>query len=380
MDSSGQDNSDNTEHIIELIKTLFDNGYEKDKEKLIRKINKLSDEDKTFINDKAKTLIDIDNDMKNTIKSENLILSLNKLQMNILTLFLMSRIPECSNDINLILKNFNKKIANVNEIIKYNLDDKNNTSDGDSANSSTEEPQTPKGSPTSTNQLTSQKEYDQDHEDQQKKLKELKDQLKENDQEHEDQLKKLKELKDQLKENDQEHEDQLKKIRDQAKNHNKQLQYLEDQLKKLTDQAKIGIEQVQKIQNDKDLLDQTIKEEKEELDELTEELKKQLENNKKTYNTPVLIKQETATNSVFKINSIDELYNYIQKFNKDYNINNMSMNVNKIPDNIKQPFLVGIDNPEYTKIVKENLNEKYTYKRLFSLVEKLKAKYKDIST
>ena len=359
MDSSGQDNSDNTEHIIELIKTLFDNGYEKDKEKLIRKINKLSDEDKTFINDKAKTLIDIDNDMKNTIKSENLILSLNKLQMNILTLFLMSRIPECSNDINLILKNFNKKIANVNEIIKYNLDDKNNTSDGDSANSSTEEPQTPKGSPTSTNQLTSQKEYDQDHEDQQKKLKEL---------------------KDQLKENDQEHEDQLKKIRDQAKNHNKQLQYLEDQLKKLTDQAKIGIEQVQKIQNDKDLLDQTIKEEKEELDELTEELKKQLENNKKTYNTPVLIKQETATNSVFKINSIDELYNYIQKFNKDYNINNMSMNVNKIPDNIKQPFLVGIDNPEYTKIVKENLNEKYTYKRLFSLVEKLKAKYKDIST
>ena len=127
-------------------------------------------------------------------------------------------------------------------------------------------------------------------------------------------------------------------------------------------------------------MDQTIKEEKEELDELTEELKKQLENNKKTYNTPVLIKQETATNSVFKINSIDELYNYIQKFNKDYNINNMSMNVNKIPDNIKQPFLVGIDNPEYTKIVKENLNEKYTYKRLFSLVEKLKAKYKDIST
>jgi hypothetical protein len=316
MESTSEDNSDKTKHIIELIEMLFNNGNEKDKYKLIRKINKLSDEDKTFINDKAKTLIDIDNNMITTINSEKLILSLNKLQMNILTLFLMSRIPECSNDINLILKNFNEKIANVNKIIKYNLDDKNNTSD--SANSSTEEPQTPKGSPT--------------------------EQKNENDKNVS--LIKLK-------------EQETKNINEELQKKEKEKEALEELNKQLKervelDQKKLD-EELQKLRNENT----------------------QLKEKTATCNRPILKEHKKITNTKYKINSLDELYKYIHDFNKDTDINIQSMNTDNIQDLTKNNFLLGIDNLKYKQIVEEILNNKYTYKRLFSLVEKIKNKYKD---
>jgi hypothetical protein len=293
MDSSVQDESDKTNHIIKLIETLFNNGDDNDKNRLVRKIDKLSNEDKSFINQKAKTLINIDDDMKNTIKSKNLITSLNKLQMNILTLFLMSRIPECSDEINLILKNFNEKIANVNEIIKYNLDDINttNSSDEDLQTSASKEslteqekkqPKTPDGSPT-----------DQENE---------KDVL----------IKKLKE---------------------------------ENYLKQ-----------------------QKLYEEEKKLKEKTE-----------TCNIPLKKNEEAVIKNGYKINSLDELYNYITDFNKEYSIDNRTMDTTPIEPSIKNNFLSKIDNPEYKRIVEETLNGKYTYKRLFSLIEKIKAKYQDIS-
>lgn len=284
MDSSGQVESDKTDNIIQLIETLFNNGDDNDKDRLVRKIDKLSDEDKLFINGKAKTLIDIDINMENTIKSENLITSLNKLQMNILTLFLMSRIPECSDGINLILKNFNQKIANVNEIIKYNLDDNNSTSNSD--NSSTEEPQTPKGSP--TNQLKSQIDK-------------------------EDQLKKLKEKQD-----------------------------IEDKLSIITDQL----------------------------------TKKQLEDNV-SGNRPVPKKKVNVTNDTLKINTIDDLYNYITDFNKDNRIDTKSMSNEKINKSLIEKFLLGIDNTTYKAFVENIIAKKYTYKRLFGLPERIKYNYKD---
>jgi hypothetical protein len=309
MESTSQDKSDKTKHIIGLIEMLFNNGNEKDKERLIRKINKLSDEDKTFINDKAKTLIDIDNNMEKTINSENLILSLNKLQMNILTLFLMSRIPECSNDINLILKNFNNKIANVNEIIKYNLDDKNNTSD--SANSSTEEPQTPKGSPTEQKKVQPPTEQE---------TKNINEELQKKEKEKEA----LEELNKQLKER------------------------FELDKKKLD-------EELQKLRNENT----------------------QLKEKTATCNRPILKEQKEIPNTEYKINSIDELYKYIHDFNKDNDININSMDTRNIPDLTKNSFLSGIDNLYYKQIVEKILNKKYTYKRLFSLVEKIKNDYTD---
>jgi hypothetical protein len=325
MESTSEDNSDKTKHIIELIETLFDNGDEKDKERLIRKINKLSDEDKTFINDKAKTLIDIDNNMITTINSEKLILSLNKLQMNILTLFLMSRIPECSNDINLILKNFNEKIANVNKIIKYNLDDKNNTSD--SANYSTEEPQTPKGSPT-----------------EQKKVQPSTEQENENDKNVS--LIKLK-------------EQETKNINEELQKKEKEKEALEELNKQLKERVEL----------DKKKLD-------EELQKLKNE-NTQLKEKTATCNRPKPKEQKKIPNTEYKINSLDDLYKYIHDFNKDTDINNQSMNTQNIQDLTKNSFLSGIDNLEYKQIVEEILNKKYTYKRLFSLVEKIKKKYRD---
>jgi hypothetical protein len=313
MESTSEDNSDKTKHIIELIEMLFNNGNEKDKERLIRKINKLSDEDKTFINDKAKTLIDIDNDMKNTIKSENLILSLNKLQMNILTLFLMSRIPECSNDINLILKNFNNKIANVNEIIKYNLDDKNNTSD--SANSSTEEPQTPKGSPT-----------------EQKKVEPSTEQENENDKNIS--LIKLK-------------EQETKNINEELQKKEKEKEALEELNKQLKERVKL----YQK--------------------KLDEELQKQTE----TCNRPILKEQEIAKKGAFKINSIDELYNYITAFNKENFISINSMSNDNIDKSLIDKFLLGIDNTTYKNFVNDIIKNKYTFKRLFGLPDRIKFYY-----
>lgn len=315
METSGHDESDKTNHIIKLIETLFNDGNDKDR--LVRKINKLSDVDKAFINDKAKTLIDIDDDMKNTIKSENLITSLNKLQMNILTLFLMSRIPECSDKINLILKNFNEKIANVNEIIKYNLDDINttNSSDEDLQTSASKEslteqekkqPKTPDGSPT----------------DQENENDEIIKKLKEQQQKFQKEKEVLEELNKQLKE-----ENYLKK------------QKLDEEEKKL----------------------------------------KELKEKTETCNIPLKKNKEAVINNGYKINSLDELYNYITDFNKDYSIDNQTMNTNPIDNSIKNIFLNGIDNPEYKKIVEEILNDKYTYKRLFSLIEKIKAKYQDIS-
>jgi hypothetical protein len=318
MDSSVQDESDKTNHIIKLIETLFNNGDDNDKNRLVRKIDKLSNEDKSFINQKAKTLINIDDDMKNTIKSKNLITSLNKLQMNILTLFLMSRIPECSDEINLILKNFNEKIANVNEIIKYNLDDKNNTSD--SANSSTEEPQTPKGSPT---------EQEQENEnDKNVSLIKLKEQ-------------KTKNINEELQKNEKEKE---------------ALEELNKQLKERVelDEKKLN-EELQKLRNENT----------------------QLKEQTGTCNRPILKEHKKITNTNYKINSLDELYKYIHDFNKDTDINNQSMNTDNIQDLTKNKFLLGIDNSEYKQIVEEILNNKYTYKRLFSLVEKIKNKYKD---
>ena len=317
MESTSEDNSDKTKHIIELIEMLFNNDNKKDKDRLLRKIDKLSDEDKSFINDKAKTLIDIDDDMKNTIKSENLITSLNKLQMNILTLFLMSRIPECSDDINLILKNFNEKIANVNEIIKYNLDDTNttNSSDEDLQNLASKEslteqekkqPKTPDESPT----------Y----------------QEKENDD--------LIKIKEQLIKNNEEQQRQFQKEKEA-------LEELRKQLKEETDRKQ------------------------KKLDEELEKVKEQ------TITCPLKKNEELVKKKKFKINSLDELYNYIQNFYKDNNIIIKSMDTTEIPSIIIQEFLNGIDNLEYKRIVEKILNNKYTYKRLFSLLGIIKDKYED---
>jgi flagellar biosynthesis GTPase FlhF len=331
MESTSEDNSDKTKHIIKLIETLFNNGDEIDKERLIRKINKLSDEDKTFINDRAKTLIDIDNNMITTIKSSELITSLNKLQMNILTLFLMSRIPECSNDINLILKNFNNKIANVNEIIKYNLDDKNNTtsSDEDLQTSTSEGSQTPIRS-----SIDLQDKERQDKEPQDKELQEKEQQEKER-QEKERQEKEQQEKKQQEKER-QDKEPQDKELQDKERQDKEQIEILQKKIEKL---QKENYEQSQSCS--------IVKRE--------------------------LPKQQTKSS---QINTIDELYNYITAFNKDNGINSKSMSYDNINKSLIDKFLLGIDNTTFKKFVNEMIANKYTYKRLFGLPERIKYYYK----
>ena len=53
------------------------------------------------------------------------------------------------------------------------------------------------------------------------------------------------------------------------------------------------------------------------------------------------------------------------------------MDTTEIPSIIIQEFLNGIDNLEYKRIVEKILNNKYTYKRLFSLLGIIKDKYED---
>jgi hypothetical protein len=107
-----------------FINTLFEDRGKA--QNLLEEIKKLGPEDRKFIDEKAVELEQIDNEIASDVQmniNPNLNLGLKKLQMNILTLFLMSKIqnPDCSEEIRKIIMKFNKKIATVNEILEKNL-------------------------------------------------------------------------------------------------------------------------------------------------------------------------------------------------------------------------------------------------------------------
>ena len=107
-----------------FINTLFEDRGKA--QNLLEEIKKLGSEDRKFIDEKAVELEQIDNEIASDVQmniNPNLNLGLKKLQMNILTLFLMSKIqnPDCSEEIRKIIMKFNKKIATVNQILEKNL-------------------------------------------------------------------------------------------------------------------------------------------------------------------------------------------------------------------------------------------------------------------
>jgi hypothetical protein len=102
----------------------------KDKSKLFNEIKLLTKEEKEFIEIKSVELLNIDkeitddkniNDPQNL--DNNLYATLKKLQFNVLSLFLLSKIknPDCSEEIKNIINKFNTKIMNINEIVERNL-------------------------------------------------------------------------------------------------------------------------------------------------------------------------------------------------------------------------------------------------------------------
>ena len=107
-----------------FINTLFEDRGKA--QNLLEEIKKLGSEDRKFIDEKAVELEQIDNEIASDVQmniNPNLNLGLKKLQMNILTLFLMSKIqnPDCSEEIRKIIMKFNKKIETVNQILEKNL-------------------------------------------------------------------------------------------------------------------------------------------------------------------------------------------------------------------------------------------------------------------
>ena len=107
-----------------FINTLFEDRGKA--QNLLKEIKNLGPEDRKFIDEKAVELEQIDNEIASDVQmniNPNLNLGLKKLQMNILTLFLMSKIqnPDCSEEIRKIIMKFNKKIATVNQILEKNL-------------------------------------------------------------------------------------------------------------------------------------------------------------------------------------------------------------------------------------------------------------------
>jgi len=99
------------------------------KSQLFKEIKLLTRNEKEFINNKSIELLDIDkiitddthfNDPAN---ADNLYVTLKKLQFNVLSLYLSSKIknPDCAEDIKKIISRFNSKIKNINDIVETNL-------------------------------------------------------------------------------------------------------------------------------------------------------------------------------------------------------------------------------------------------------------------
>jgi hypothetical protein len=140
-----------------FINTLFEDKGKA--QNLLEEIKKLGPEDRKFIDEKAVELEQIDNEISNDVQmnvNPNLNLGLKKLQMNILTLFLMSKIqnPDCSEEIRKIIMKFNKKIATVNEILEKNLNRISSSSNNQSSSSQSSNNQS-SSSQSSNNQSSS---------------------------------------------------------------------------------------------------------------------------------------------------------------------------------------------------------------------------------
>ena len=265
-----------------FINTLFEDRGKA--QNLLKEIKNLGPEDRKFIDEKAVELEQIDNEIASDVQmniNPNLNLGLKKLQMNILTLFLMSKIqnPDCSEEIRKIIMKFNKKIATVNQILEKNLN---------------------RVGSSSNQQLTSSNQ-------------------------------------------------QLSSSNQQLSSSNQQLTSSNQQLSSSNQPYPIKSSSIQP-NNSSDLIRN----------------------------------QQVESARLSKINSKNELINYLKEFNVNNAVNDNSSKENEpADDSLKTLLLKGIDNPKYKDAVEKLMNDefegKYTYANLFGLPLAVKQNYEESS-
>ena len=109
-------------NFITLLKSLETSND--NRSQLVKEISNLTKEEKIFIENKSKDLLTIDNTINDDPNiSKDLNTTLKRLQFNVLSLFLLSKIknPDCSSEIQSIINKFNRKISKINEILEQNL-------------------------------------------------------------------------------------------------------------------------------------------------------------------------------------------------------------------------------------------------------------------
>ena len=262
-----------------FINTLFEDKGKSNN--LLEEIKKLGSEDKKFIDEKAIELEQIDNEIANDVQmnvNPNLNIGLKKLQMNILTLFLMSKIqnPDCSEEIRKIIMKFNKKIETVNQILEKNLNRVSSSTNNQSTNNQSTNNQSPNNQSTNNQSTNNQSPNNQS-------------------------------------------------------------------------------------------------------------TNNQSTNNQSPNNSSNLVRnQQSELSRVSKINSKNELVNYLKEFNNINAVNDNSSKENDpLTNSLKEPLLGGIDNPKYKDIVEKLMNDefngRYSYANLFGLPLAINENYEESS-
>jgi hypothetical protein len=307
-----------------FINTLFEDRGKA--QNLLKEIKNLGPEDRKFIDEKAVELEQIDNEIASDVQmniNPNLNLGLKKLQMNILTLFLMSKIqnPDCSEEIRKIIMKFNKKIATVNQILEKNLNRVGSSSNQQLLSSN--------------QQLTSSNQQ----------LTSSNTQLLSSNQQLLSSNQQLSSSNQQLSSSNQ----QLSSSNKQLSSSNQQLSSSNQQLSSSNQPSPIKSSSIQP-NNSSDLIRN----------------------------------QQVELARLSKINSKNELINYLKEFNVNNAVNDNSSKENEpADDSLKTLLLKGIDNPKYKDAVEKLMNDefegKYTYANLFGLPLAVKQNYEESS-